>query len=65
MNILTRRIAGAAAVLAVLAGGVWAWHEWAGGGALPDGLIQANGRIEGDRSTVASKLAGRIAELKV
>ena len=65
MNILTRRIGGAAAVVAVLAAGGWAWHEWAGSAALPEGLIQANGRIEGDRTTVASKLAGRIAELKV
>ena len=32
---------------------------------LPDGLIQANGRIEGDAVIVASKTAGRIAELAV
>ncbi len=31
---------------------------------LPDGLIQANGRIEGDHVTVASKFAGRIQELR-
>ncbi len=31
---------------------------------LPDGLIQANGRIEGDHYTVASKMAGKIIELK-
>src|SRR5574341_435310 len=30
---------------------------------LPEGLIQANGRIEGDRVTVASKFAGRIQNL--
>lgn len=33
--------------------------------ALPEGLIQANGRIEGDQITVASKMAGRIADIKV
>ncbi|MBE0583904.1 MAG: biotin/lipoyl-binding protein, partial [Desulfofustis sp.] len=32
---------------------------------LPDGLIQANGRIEGDRVSVASKFPGRIARLLV
>jgi HlyD family secretion protein len=31
--------------------------------ALPEGLLQANGRIEGDTVTVSSKLAGRIAKL--
>lgn len=30
---------------------------------LPEGLIQANGRIEGDQVAVASKFAGRIAKL--
>ncbi|MBS0352749.1 MAG: efflux RND transporter periplasmic adaptor subunit [Proteobacteria bacterium] len=51
--------------VAVVVGGVWAWQHFAGGGDLPEGLIQANGRIEGDHTTVASKLAGRIAVLKV
>ena len=32
---------------------------------LPDGLLQANGRIEGDRVSVAGKFPGRIAELLV
>ena len=32
---------------------------------LPDGLIQANGRVEGDSVSVASKFAGRIAKLLV
>lgn len=31
---------------------------------LPEGLIQANGRIEGDHYSVASKFPGRIAVLK-
>ena len=30
---------------------------------LPDGLIQANGRIEGDHYTVASKTPGKVVEL--
>jgi len=32
---------------------------------LPEGLIQANGRIEGDSVSVASKFPGRIAKLLV
>lgn len=36
---------------------------WNGG--LPEGLIQANGRIEGDHVTIASKFPGRIVELAV
>jgi HlyD family secretion protein len=32
---------------------------------LPEGLIQANGRIEGDHVTVASKFPGRVHELLV
>ena len=32
---------------------------------LPDGLIQANGRIEGDHVTIASKFPGRVQELLV
>lgn len=32
---------------------------------MPDGLIQANGRIEGDHVTVSSKFPGRIRELLV
>lgn len=31
---------------------------------LPEGLIQANGRIEGDHVTIASKFPGRIADLR-
>ena len=34
-------------------------------GVLPVGLIQANGRIEGDGITVSSKVAGRIAVVEV
>jgi len=34
------------------------WHN-----GLPEGLIQANGRIEGDHVTVASKFPGRVVDL--
>jgi HlyD family secretion protein len=64
MAVDAKRIAaGVGAVLLVAAGATYL--HWAPGRALPDGLIQANGRIEGDRLTVASKFAGRIRTLGV
>ena len=41
-------------------------YEYAvGRNAIPEGLIQANGRIEGDAVTVASKVAGKITGIDV
>ncbi len=47
------------------AAGYLALDRWAWNSGLPDGLIQANGRIEGDHVTVASKFPGRVHELLV
>lgn len=44
-------------------GGYFALNRWVWMGLLPEGLIQANGRIEGDHVTVASKFSGRIQKL--
>ena len=44
---------------------VFAWWMWLRPMPLPEGLIQANGRIEGDHYTVSGKVPGRIVELKV
>ena len=49
-------MAGVAALLA--------WQSQVGRG-RPEGLIQANGRIEGDTVIIASKVAGRIVNLAV
>lgn len=46
-------------------GGYLALDRWVLHNSLPDGLIQANGRIEGDHVTVSSKFPGRIRELLV
>lgn len=60
----TRTSTTAAAVLALVLIAAYVlldrlvWHN-----GLPDGLIQANGRIEGDHVTVASKFPGRVVEL--
>lgn len=45
--------------IAMIVGWLW-FHEEP----LPEGLIQANGRIEGDHYSVASKFPGRVIELK-
>ncbi|TWU21448.1 putative multidrug resistance protein EmrK [Novipirellula galeiformis] len=47
------------------AGGYYAWDRWGRVEPLADGLVQANGRIEGDHVTVASKFAGKINEILV
>lgn len=53
------------AVLLALAAGIVGYVEWSRRDVLPEGLIQANGRIEGDRVVVASRVAGRVRELRV
>ena len=45
------------------AAGYLAWQVGGRHEPLPEGLIAANGRIEGDRITVASKVPGRVVEL--
>jgi len=59
----TTLLVAAALVLAVVS--YTAYERSQAQRALPEGLIQANGRIEGDQITVASKIAGRIAQIKV
>lgn len=56
-------VAGLAAVVLVAA--VVAYAMLSRPTPLPEGLIQANGRIEGDHVIVASKVPGRIAKLSV
>jgi len=47
-------------LVAVLAG---AWWQYLRKEPLPEGLIQANGRIEGDHYTVAGKVPGKIVAI--
>ena len=57
---------GMTALAIALASGMYvAFDRWIENDGLPDGLIQANGRIEGDHVTVASKFPGRVQELLV
>lgn len=50
---------------ALFAATAYFFYVQSGTHTLPDGLIQANGRIEGDHVIVAPKVASRIAELRV
>jgi HlyD family secretion protein len=50
-------------VLIVVAAGFFAVQRFVVSHGLPEGLIQANGRIEGDHITIASKFSGRVQEL--
>lgn len=59
-----KRALWAGLVLLAVAGGI-AIVLANGRSSVPEGLIQANGRIEGDHVAVAAKFGGRIAELKV
>ncbi len=52
-----------ALILIVVAAGIYAVQRFVISHGLPEGLIQANGRIEGDHITIASKFAGRVQEL--
>src|SRR5512139_1803873 len=49
--------------LLAIAGAVVVYEYWLGDDTLPEGLIQVNGRIEGDRLLVASKFPGRVINL--
>lgn len=52
-----------ALILIVVAAGIYAVQRFVISRGLPAGLIQANGRIEGDHVTIASKFAGRVQAL--
>nr|WP_319566544.1 HlyD family efflux transporter periplasmic adaptor subunit [uncultured Rhodoferax sp.] len=54
-----------AVALVLAAVGYLAYNHNQAQRALPEGLLQANGRIEGDQITIASKISGRIAQIKV
>ncbi len=52
-------------LLLIGAGSIFAYQQWLSNQRLPEGLIQANGRIEGDHVTVSSKFPGRVLQLVV
>ena len=62
---LSRPLVLALLALALAAGAYVLYQRYTARGALPQGLVQANGRIEGDNVSVAGKLPGRIAALHV
>ncbi len=50
-------------LVAIASGAFVAWQQYQQQKGMPEGLILANGRLEGDRYTLAPKYAGRVAEL--
>lgn len=53
-----------AALIIAVAGGWYGWSVY-GNAALPTGVTVANGRIEVERIDISTKLAGRVADIKV
>ena len=65
MNIVVKRTCYILALAAIVTAAYLSYRHWFYQPPFPDGLIQANGRIEGDQIAVASKFPGRIASLLV
>jgi HlyD family secretion protein len=57
-------LAWAALLVVIIVAGV-AWWQISQGSDLPEGISRSNGRIEAERIAVATKLAGRVAEVLV
>lgn len=60
-----RRILAGAVLLALAAGGYWAWHHFMRRAELPEWVLRSNGRIEMTRTDIAVKYPGRLASLTV
>lgn len=54
-----------AAALGVVLAAAAAYVKWQQGRTLPEGLLQANGRIDGDHVSISSKFPGRLQRLLV
>ncbi|MGE0468897.1 MAG: HlyD family secretion protein [Nitrospira sp.] len=65
MSIGRKQLGLLALAILVAISGYLALDRWVLHGGLPDGLVQVNGRIEGDHVTIAGKYPGRIQELLV
>ena len=63
MKSLLKRAIWLCLIILIAAGGYVAYERWIKKEPLPEGLIQANGRIEGDHVSIASKFSGRVEKL--
>lgn len=52
-------------VLVLAAAAVWVWRTFFAAPAVPDSIVTLSGRIEGDDSAIAPKVAGKILEIRV
>ena len=64
-NKLSRAVLIIAILVIVIAGGFLAWWFLIRQPPIPRSIIALSGRIEGDDSTVATKVSGRIREIRV
>ena len=62
---LSKAVLVIAIVALVIAGGFLAWWFLIRQPPIPHNIIALSGRIEGDDSTVATKVSGRIREIRV
>lgn len=65
MKLVLKRFIWIILILLIAAAGCLSYARWVRKKPFPDGLIQANGRMEGDHVTVSSKFPGRIMTLLV
>lgn len=63
MNLARKWLPAVVGTVLLAAGAYTGYIWWAKQARLPEGLIQANGRMEGDHVTIASKFPGRIQRL--
>ncbi len=64
-RIMNRKWLVLAVVVVALGGAGWLWWQNSVASEVPEGIAFSNGRIEAERIEVATKLAGRVAEVAV
>jgi HlyD family secretion protein len=65
MSTTLKRVITVIALFALSVGAWWGYTRFIRQEPLPEGLIQANGRLEGDTVTISSEYPGRIARIAV
>src|SRR2546422_8651787 len=61
----SKKVAPLIAIAALAIVGLVAWRVFYAGPSTPSSIVELTGRVEGDDSAVAAKVAGRILEIRV
>jgi len=61
----SKKVAPLIAISALAIVGLVAWRVFYAGPSTPSSIVELTGRVEGDDSAVAAKVAGRILEIRV